>query len=482
MNQQMLEQKLQSLNSYARLDSAEVQRLGAVLRSLDGWDLFRINPLRFARDRGFDPDTGVELFIHGARVGLFDLSYDLVCPSCAGIARSEERLDAVPPDSFHCVTCNSAVPVELDDRVHVTFTINPSVAPLDLDVYASQEAYRRYFFSSDYELSPAMRDYLAQHHAGFVVVAPDASAELELPLAPGDCYAVFNLMAHSELLVVADAEPPAGPQTADVDLLDRSFAPQELRLPAGRATLRLHNRTRGAVGLLAYAVDEPAFREAASQGGRWQPVLSGKMLLNHQSFRELFRIEQLAPGLRLNVRSLTVLFTDLKNSTQLYGAAGDAFAYSLVREHFDLLAAAVRRHAGSIVKTMGDAVMATFLSPRDGVGAALEMQGQIAALNTRLRRQGYETGIKIGLNEGPVLAVNADQRLDYFGQHVNVAARVQGLAQADEIWLTEPVFASPGVAAQLRRAGYAARPQSALLKGVAEPTLVYQCGPAEAPR
>jgi class 3 adenylate cyclase len=215
----------------------------------------------------------------------------------------------------------------------------------------------------------------------------------------------------------------------------------------------------------------------SGKGSTWHPYLTGKMLLTNQSFRDLFRIQNLAPDLKLNIRSLTIMFTDLKSSTDLYRQIGDVAAYSLVQEHFDLLTQVVRRHSGSIVKTMGDAIMATFGDAHIGVLAALEVIGHIEQMRQRLQAQGHDWGIKIGLSEGAVLAVNADERLDYFGQNVNVAARVQGLAQSGEIWMTDTVYATPGVADALERHDYVSRQQVAMLKGVGDRTVVYQCGP-----
>ena len=90
------------------------------------------------------------------------------------------------------------------------------------------------------------------------------------------------------------------------------------------------------------------------------------------------------------------------------------------------------------------------------------------------RASEHELGLKIGLHEGAALAINADDRLDYFGQTVNIAARVQGLAQAGEIWLTEPVFQADGVTGAFLERGYHNQKHMVSLKGVGQPTLVYQ--------
>ena len=99
---------------------------------------------------------------------------------------------------------------------------------------------------------------------------------------------------------------------------------------------------------------------------------------------------------------------------------------------------------------------------------------RIDALNERWRQDGHELGLKVGLHEGPALAVNADDRLDYFGQTVNIAARVQALAQAGEIWHTDEVLNAEGVEAFLRSKRFAEKPHSVMLKGVGQPIRVHQ--------
>jgi class 3 adenylate cyclase len=118
--------------------------------------------------------------------------------------------------------------------------------------------------------------------------------------------------------------------------------------------------------------------------------------------------------------------------------------------------------------------MATFSSPLDGVRAALAMIEKMKPLSTRLLRDSHTLGLKIGLHEGSALAVNAEDRLDYFGQTVNIAARVQALAQADEICVTEPVFQADGVRRAFADSGYQAENRLVSLRGVGQPALVYQ--------
>ena len=78
INQDSLSQKLKSLSTFNELNQTEVTKLNDILTVLNDWELFRINPFRFARDHGLDQSETLNIFICGAKIGLFDLSADLL--------------------------------------------------------------------------------------------------------------------------------------------------------------------------------------------------------------------------------------------------------------------------------------------------------------------------------------------------------------------------------------------------------------------
>ena len=160
--------------------------------------------------------------------------------------------------------------------------------------------------------------------------------------------------------------------------------------------------------------------------GKRRPFLTAKRLLTNQTFRDIYRTDTLDVDQRLKITSLTFLFTDLKGSTELYERVGDLVAFDLVRAHFRVLNEIVAAEAGAVVKTIGDAVMATFPTPDRAVAAALRMREAMRRLNDERGRE--DLLLKIGIHEGPCLAVTLNDRQDYFGQTVNIASRVQGLA------------------------------------------------------
>ena len=140
-----------------------------------------------------------------------------------------------------------------------------------------------------------------------------------------------------------------------------------------------------------------------------------------------------------------------------------------MRDHFALLAAVVREHNGSVVKTIGDAVMAAFADPVDAVAAALAVQARLDGFN---RGDGPAITIKLGVHCGPCIAVTLNDRLDYFGSTVNLAARLQSESAGGDIVLSAEVLADPRVRALLR--GQTPVEESAALKGFGQRVAFYR--------
>src|SRR5262249_12730361 len=122
----------------------------------------------------------------------------------------------------------------------------------------------------------------------------------------------------------------------------------------------------------------------------------------------------------------------------------------LVRQHFDALFAVADQHGGAVVKNIGDAVMAVFPTPVEALAAGLAMLRAVADLNGQLRLERAEQLVlKVGIHSGSCLHVTLNERPDYFGTTVNVAARVQGLARGHDIVLTDAVYESDAARALL---------------------------------
>jgi class 3 adenylate cyclase len=206
--------------------------------------------------------------------------------------------------------------------------------------------------------------------------------------------------------------------------------------------------------------------------GNRRPFLTAKRMLSNQTFRDVFKADNLNADQRLKITSLTFLFTDLKGSTALYERVGDLTAFDLVRAHFSALLEIIAAEKGAVVKTIGDAVMATFIRPEHALVAGLKMRAAMDRLN--VERGSNDLVVKIGIHEGPCLAVMLNERQDYFGQTVNIAARVQSLSTSQEIHITAPVNDAPEVATILEKEAIKPIQKQAALRGIADKMVVYE--------
>ncbi|MBN8222567.1 MAG: adenylate/guanylate cyclase domain-containing protein [Spirochaetes bacterium] len=475
----LISEKIRSLEEQPALRPENIRRLAGFIDAADDWQLYRINPFTFAAEHHSDEDQILDLFIHSARVGLFDFSYNMICPRCGGVAHAHHELDQVESTDFYCAVCTMSSPATLDDQVEVSFAINPAVRRLNIDPLADLESYNRYHFSANYVVSKELRDLRKKLLRHLLVIRPDSSKRILLKKGNYTTFQLISIETNTSILIHLDKPEGTLGSSGNIPFTATGFAQKEISSSAEACEITVHNNTRNAVGMMVSTPDLPRILEVVAQHPtQVRKFLTAKMLLNNQTFRELYKIQHLSKNLNLNIKSLTIMFTDLRGSTEMYDKAGDVFAYSLVQEHFRILTDSVRKFHGAIIKTMGDAIMATFSTPADGISAALDMMTQIAVLNERVRQDGFEIGLKVGLHEGPALAVMRDERLDYFGQTVNIAARVQGLASAGEIWITQSVARFRETQEVTGKARLRHEEHRAHLKGVGQETVVYKLSAA----
>jgi class 3 adenylate cyclase len=214
-------------------------------------------------------------------------------------------------------------------------------------------------------------------------------------------------------------------------------------------------------------------QESGRHQWRGDRTIHGVEVLNHPVFRDLFGDDTLPVDQSLEIKSATVLFTDITGSTAMYEALGDARAYRLVRDHFDLVFEAIADNRGVPIKTIGDAVMGVFTTEAEAVEAAFAMTAALDASNAE-RADGTELHLKIGIHRGPVIVVTLNNRLDYFGRTVNIASRVESLSGSRELSLTHDVLRAPGVVDGLKaRVSRVAR-RRVTLKGIDEPITLFR--------
>jgi class 3 adenylate cyclase len=168
-----------------------------------------------------------------------------------------------------------------------------------------------------------------------------------------------------------------------------------------------------------------------------------------QAFRDLFSHEVLRPGQQISVGTLSILFTDLKNSTHLYRNIGDAPAFGRVLDHFEVLQKAIAAEDGVLIKTIGDAIMAAFPRPVAALRGVLKAQEELAMPQA----EEQPLFLKAGVHQGPCIAVTLNDRLDYFGSTVNLAARLERFSSGEDVIISESVRNDAEVAEFLSGAG-----------------------------
>ncbi len=134
-------------------------------------------------------------------------------------------------------------------------------------------------------------------------------------------------------------------------------------------------------------------------------------------------------------RSITVMFTDIKGSTAYFEKYGDVAGMMMVHQCNDSLRQVVEKHGGRVVKTIGDAIMATFEDCKESVLASIEMQKALIEFNAPKPEQDH-VFIRIGLNYGQGIVKSND----VFGDVVNVASRVESVASAEQIVISDSVY------------------------------------------
>ena len=447
IKERLLESKMTEIEQARIWSPRVISRFETLVRSGDDLSLYRINPLAFARDRAISEAESIDLFLHATRSGLFEMSWDVVCPQSGMVLDSFGALRTLKTH-YVCGLCDVSGETDLDDFIEVTFTVSPQLRRLpfhDPDSLSVEDYHWKLRFLSDGRL-PGQQvrflDFLQGLVRGLAFLPPGATTTLRSDLGPGALSGV-NVRTQAAFAVPILGEPAATPTHLRVRYDGQRFSPSVSAVPPGPIVIDVENSGTARGSLLLINWPPEVLAQTVKPTLDFEPYMSGGMLLARQTFRRLFRSERVDEREGLGIRQVTLLFTDLKGSTAMYERLGDLNAYALVREHFALLGATVQQHSGAIVKTIGDAVMAVFSRPTDAVSAALDILGEIERYNSE--HGDPSIILKIGAHCGPSIAVTLNENLDYFGQTVNVAARVQSLADAGEICISEALYSAPGV-------------------------------------
>ena len=404
---------------------AVAERLAEFLERGDDFAVARIRPYKLADDWHEPRRLVLEVCLRATRVGLLDFQWDLLCPLCRGPQESGLSLKDIKTD-VHCDTCKIDFTVNFDRYVELTFRPNPAVRRLNVSSFCIG--------------SP----HWTPHVVAQQLLPAGDKRDLVLPLESGNYRLRALELPGSQDVTVS----PEGETSAQVTLSRNGWNEEPLRV-GEEFSLVLKNDTDAEQLVILERLE---WSDQATTAAEVTAL---------QMFRDLFATEALRPGEQISVGTLTVLFTDLRNSTQLYREIGDATAFGRVMNHFDVVRKAIVDHDGAVVKTIGDAVMAVFRSSADGLLAMLEVQSLLAEPGDGSR----PLQLKAGLNTGPCIAVTLNDRLDYFGSTVNMAARLECLSTGSDVIISRSVYEDPKVQELIESDSFSAEPFDMLLKG-----------------
>jgi class 3 adenylate cyclase len=444
--------------------------LECMVRDAPDHALNKMNALDLAAREGVDEERVIAGFLNAVSLGIFEMSWNVMCPSCAGVLSANKSLKTLDRAQYSCAFCAAGYETTLDNLVEVTFTVSPrlrKIAAHNPDALPAAEYYRQIFWSSAINLPADLEKLLREVTLEAVELPPGERAILSLQL-PAGTLIVFDPVTHTAQFLDVKGEEVSARQNLSMIFNKVQVPVDTVALHPGPLRLALQNRTDGRV-LPAVWVANQALDDLLQ---RRKPILTAKRLLTNQTFRDIYRTDTLAIGQRLKILSLTFLFSDLKDSTELYESVGDLVAFDLVDEHFRLLQEIIVSERGAVVKTIGDAVMATFETPDRGIAAAIRMREAMSDLGAQRQRQSLR--LKIGVHEGSCLAVTLNDQQDYFGQTVNIASRVQGLAASRSIVVTKQVAESAQASALLERSGLKPTLRRVTLGGIADEMSIYE--------
>ena len=374
------------------------------IEKADEFALARMRPYELARQWGQPRRSVLQTFLCATRVGVLDLQWNLICPLCRGGAAQDslQELSA----KVHCPGCNIDFTANFEQSVELSFRPNPSIRHVDAELFCIG--------------GPQVTPHIAVQQ----LLPAGTARAVELRLEEGRHRLRTMGLPGWQHLCANDHGPAETVLRATTD----GWLDEELPL-AREARIVFENATAEEQ---LFILERTAWSDDAATAAEVTAL---------QMFRDLFASEALRPGEQISVGTLTVLFTDLKNSTRMYREIGDATAFGSVMGHFDLLKSVIAESNGALVKTIGDAVMAVFRQPVDALKAMLEAQRRLANPGQSMR----PLELKAGIHTGPCIAVTLNERLDYFGSTVNLAARLEGQSSGSDVVISTAVYGDAAV-------------------------------------
>lgn len=434
-----LSQRLDALRA-AGCPPIMADALASLLLNFPDDQLAALRPFEWAAQQShpdITPRLALIAMLEATRAGLLDLQWQLICPSCRVSAGTWSDFQQATP-SAHCVECDRAFALDMAQNVEAIFRPHEALRKAPQKLYCGG--------------SPRWRP----HITALLTLDPGETRQTSLSLPPTGEWITHALRRGcvERIILKPGMHMAITLHGGDIPFLEVTTHPE--------LDTELANQSRCHLTLTnaASSTDDITIERADYEPRR----ALGVEMLTLPTFQRLFGAQAPTAGHELSVSALTVLFTDLKASTALYVALGDARAFAIVQQHFGRMQEITTAHHGTVVKTIGDAVMAVFPKMTDALDAARAMIEDTHSLHAH-----HDLALRVGLYEGPCLVVRANGVFDYFGTTVNMAARLQAVAEPDEMAIHAEQFTRADVQRwYTQHPSLSSGPKTVYLRGLGE--------------
>ncbi len=407
--EQRLEQRVERLLQMG-VDYELADKLVEYLRSASAQSLAQIRPLHLAEQLNVAADRWIDTCLFAAHVGLLQLRWDILCPTCRAAASTAQLLSQIHQHT-ECVACDYEFQSNAANAIELVFQVHPEIRAFDDGQYCIGGP----------EHSP--------HVVSQVRMEQGERLELALPLSAGDYLLRVTRSTRSQPV---RARSFSAASHFDLRLSQLGTLVQAPVVRAGKLTLALTNDLATTqVVRMERAIDRTHVVTAATASAL-------------PRFRSLFPDQVFSRTNAVSAEDMTLLATRLIGCDQIYASHNDAEAYALIQQAMQLIENCVQANQGAVIKTVGELLIASFNDTVQAIRAAVDLSQRF---KEALASQTSLT-ITSACHRGPLLVTNQNGRLDYFG---TTARQVQSLCNQLEggLALTDSVFADPAVTACL---------------------------------
>ncbi len=408
------EEKLSPIRDYLidqGIESSLIDRLlNYILHSTDD-TLYRIKPKILSEIFGIELEKLISVLLHAARCGLLNLSWDIVCPHCRGVREKHPHLWTVESKAA-CEVCDIEFSTGGMNIIEVTFSVNPGIRKVEKILYCSAEPSKKPHI--------LLQKNLFRGNT-FSYTIPQIEKRLRFRTKGKKSYGIL------------DVDSKSSAKSLYWDDLNSSSV---IKCSPGSTVFIKNSDNDNEQYIIELSEDD-------------QTALRPSDLFNFSEFREIFSDETLAYGISIDIGVQNILFIDIVGSTEYYKNSGDTEAFKTIRKYFVKVNDIAKAYKGVIVKTIGDAVMLSFSNPLDALRCSIKLITVFDGSDSDVPLM-----TRITINRGSCLAVNLDTLIDYFGQTVNVASKLQGFTDAGEITLSEDFVNEAAVSRYLKDKNY----------------------------